>query len=200
MKNIALAFLAASALLPAQTLDKHDREFGMSALHASRKVFLDAVAGLSPAQWNYKAQPASWSIAECAEHIALSEEYLFDLATVKMLRSPATPEKAAEVKGKDEVILKVIPDRSQKAQAPEALRPSGRWKTPQEAVAAFKKMRDAHIRYVETTQDPLRVHFQAHPAVGLIDSYQWLLLMSAHTERHTNQILEVKASPGYPAK
>lgn len=200
MKKNALILLAAVALLPAQSLDKHDREFGMSALHASRKLFLDSVAGLTPAQWNYKPSPTSWSIAECAEHIALSEGFIFDIATVKMMQTPTTPDKASEVKGKDELILKVIPDRSKKAQAPEPIKPTGRWKTPQEAVTAFKKERDAHILYVESTQDPLRTHFMAHPAVGLIDSYQWILLMAAHTERHTNQILEVKASPGYPAR
>jgi hypothetical protein len=197
MKQMILAFAAAAVLLPAQTLNKYDREFGMSALHASRKVYLDSVAGLSPAQWNYKPSPTSWSIAECAEHIALSEEFIFQLATQKILQTPAAPEKAAEVKGKEEMILKVLPVRDRKVQAPEVLKPSGRFKTPEEAVATFKRLRDEHIAYLEKTEDPLRVHFM-ESAVGLIDAYQWIIYMSAHTERHTNQILEVKASPGYP--
>lgn len=199
MRKTILALLAAALLLPAQTLSKHDREFGMSALHASRKQFLDSVAGLSPAQWNYKPTPTSWSIAECAEHVALSEEFIFRMATGQILKNAATPEKAAEVKGREEMVLKVLPVRDQKAQAPEPLKPSGRWKTPQEAVAAFKKLRDEHIVYLDQTQDPLRVHFQ-QSAVGLLDAYQWIIYMGAHTERHTNQILEVKASPGYPKK
>jgi hypothetical protein len=29
-------------------------------------------------------------------------------------------------------------------------------------------------------------------------AYQLLLMLSGHTERHTEQLLEVKASPGYP--
>jgi hypothetical protein len=197
MNKCFLALLAAASLLPAQTLDKHDREFGMSALHASRKLFLDSVAGLSPAQWTYKASPTSWSIAECAEHIALSEEMIFQLATKKILESPATPEKAAEVKGKEELILQKITDRSHKAQAPEMLKPSGRFKTPAEAVAFFKKLRDEHIAYLNTTEDPLRVHFMPS-AFGQQDAYQWIIYMSGHTERHTLQILEVKASPDYP--
>jgi hypothetical protein len=31
-----------------------------------------------------------------------------------------------------------------------------------------------------------------------LDAYRWVLLMSAHTERHTNQIKEVKADPNFP--
>jgi hypothetical protein len=62
----------AGALIPAQSLTQHDREFAMSHLHASRKIFLDAVAGLTPEQWNYKPSPDRWSAAECAEHITVS--------------------------------------------------------------------------------------------------------------------------------
>ena len=37
-----------------------------------------------------------------------------------------------------------------------------------------------------------------HPEMGVMDGYQWLLLIAAHCERHTAQILEIKAMPGYP--
>jgi len=32
---------------------------------------------------------------------------------------------------------------------------------------------------------------------AVIDGYQWILAASAHTERHTKQILEVRADPGF---
>ena len=35
---------------------------------------------------------------------------------------------------------------------------------------------------------------------GKADAYQWLLFISAHTERHTKQLLEVKANPNWPAR
>jgi hypothetical protein len=31
-----------------------------------------------------------------------------------------------------------------------------------------------------------------------LDPYQWLLFIAAHSERHTKQMLEVKADPGFP--
>jgi len=31
-----------------------------------------------------------------------------------------------------------------------------------------------------------------------LDTYQWILLTSAHMRRHTAQILEVKADPNFP--
>ena len=54
-KTLAVFTLATASLLPAQTLTQHDREFAMSHLHATRKMFLDSIAGLTPEQWTFKA-------------------------------------------------------------------------------------------------------------------------------------------------
>lgn len=193
---LALAALAAPA--SPQGLTKEERERAMSELHATRKLFLDSVAGLSPAQWNFKPAPEVWSVAECAEHIALSEDRLYELVTQRLMKSPAEPEKKAEVKGKDELILEKTIDRSQKFQAPEMLRPTHQWAGKADLIAHFKESRDRNIAYVENTQDNLREHFVAHPAFKLLDGYQWILLISAHSHRHTLQIEEVKANPNFP--
>src|SRR5438105_9979936 len=112
----------------AQTLTQGERDRALSELYASRKQFLDSVAGLTEAQWNFKPAPAVWSIAECAEHIAVSEDLLLGILP-KMMQSPADAQKKAEVKGKDELVLKGTVDRSQKFQAPEMLVPKHRWPT-----------------------------------------------------------------------
>ncbi len=79
MRSLCCTLLIGISLLPlyAEPISKGDREFGMSALHASRKLFLDSVAGLSDAQLNFKPAPEKWSIAEVAEHIALARTVHF---------------------------------------------------------------------------------------------------------------------------
>ena len=198
MRKYLPILLAAAVFASAEPLSQSERDFAMSHLHATRKLFLDAVAGLTPEQWNFKPAPDRWSIAECAEHIAVSEDYIFGMIENKIMKSPAQPEKRVEVKGKDEAVVKQVPDRSHKFQAPEPIAPKHRWSDPAEIVAHFKQSRDQHIAYVDKTQDDLRDHFADHPAMGTLDAYQWILLMSAHTERHTEQINEVKADPKYP--
>ncbi|MBX5496034.1 MAG: DinB family protein [Bryobacteraceae bacterium] len=64
----------------------------------------------------------------------------------------------------------------------------------------FKARRDQSIAFIDKTQDELRTRLANHPALGTLDAYQWFLLLSAHTERHTNQIKEVKANPKFPKK
>jgi len=120
------------------------------------------------------------------------------LVQQKIAQSPAAPEKREQVKGKDELILQKVPDRSHKAQAPEFLRPTGRWASEAELTKAFDDARAANIQYIRTTNDDLRDHFFDHPAFGTLDGYQWLLLISAHSARHTEQIEEVKADPNFP--
>jgi hypothetical protein len=194
---IALSILSASCL-SAQALTQSERDYAMSELQASRKMFLDSVAGLTPAQWTFKASPERWSIAECAEHITVSEDFIFNLVPNQVMKTPATPEKREAAKAKDETIVKLVTDRSHKAQAPEPIKPTHRWDSMDAMIDDFKTRRDRNIAYVETTRDALRDHFFPHPMLGPLDGYQWILLLSAHSERHTAQILEVKADANYP--
>jgi hypothetical protein len=195
-----LMIFAVTMVASTPTLTQADRDKGIAELEGSRQAFLDATKGLTPAQWNFKAGPDRWSIAECAEHIALSEEFIFGVVTNKVMKSPVAPEKREAVKGKDDLIVKMLQDRSHKATAPEPIDPTKRPMPAEESVKQFLASRARTIEYMKTTQDDLRDHFADHPvpAIGTLDGYQWILLISGHERRHTLQILEVKADPNFP--
>jgi uncharacterized damage-inducible protein DinB len=205
VKKAAAVLLAAICLGVAslaqtapQTLSAPERESALAELQRTHDKFLQSIAGLSEKQWAFKPGPDRWSVAEVAEHITVAESALLGLVQKQLMMSPAAPEKREQVKGKDEIILQRVPDRSHKAQAPEFLRPTGRWATEADLTKAFEENRKATMDYVRTTNDDLRDHFFDHPALGTMDGYQWLLLISAHSERHTAQIEEVKADPNFP--
>jgi len=179
-------------------LTAQEREFALQQFQTTRDNFLKSIAGLSQKQWAFKPAPDRWSVAEVAEHIAVSEATLSGLVEKQIMQSPAAPEKREQVKGKDQVILQRMPDRSHKAQAPEFLRPTGRWATQADLTKAFEESRKATMDYIRTTNDDLRDHFFDHPVFGTLDGYQWLLLISGHSARHTEQIEEVKADPNFP--
>jgi len=196
-------FLAAALLFAAdttQTLTQEERDRAVAELEGSKKAFLDATKGLSDAQWNFKSAPDRWSIAECAEHIALSENYIFGFVSEKIVKAPANPERRDAAKGKDELIVKMLQDRSHKATAPEPLDPTKKPIPGSESVKLFLDGRAQTIDYVKTTKEDLRDHLFDHPvpAIGTLDGYQWILLISGHSRRHTLQILEVKADPNFP--
>jgi hypothetical protein len=93
----------------------------------------------------------------------------------------------------------VIPDRSKKASAPEPLVPKGSFASKAALIEAFKAARAKTLDLAGGTTD-LRAYGQVGLPVGEVDAYQGVLFLSAHTERHTKQIEEVKATAGYPAK
>jgi uncharacterized damage-inducible protein DinB len=196
---LALASIAQTATAPAPTtLSSEEREAALKSLQATHDEFLKSIAGLSEKQWRFKAAPDRWSIAEVAEHITISESTFLATLQNQVMTAPADPAKRAEVKGKDEMVLKMVPDRTQKRQAPENLRPTNRWSNRDKLTKAFEANRKATMDYVKTTTGDLRDHFAPHGAPGLLDGYQWILFISAHSERHTKQIGEVKADPSFP--
>jgi hypothetical protein len=99
----------------------------------------------------------------------------------------------------DEMVLTRVPDRTNKAQAPEPLKPTNRYGSPDAAVKHFVDSRNRTINFLQKTED-LRAHVVDSPLGKKLDAYQWILFISAHSERHTKQINEVKADPNFPKK
>lgn len=198
---VCIALLATAADTPSSTsLSKEERKNAINYLKETKKDFLNSVKGLSEEQWKFKPAPDKWSVAEVSEHIALSEDFLAKMITEKIMKSPEAPaEKRAAVKGKEEQIMKMIPDRSQKAQAPEQLKPQNAFASRDALLKAFTDKRDANIKYIKETKDPLHAHIAPSP-IGEFDAYQWMIFLAAHSKRHTAQIEEVKADANFPKK
>ncbi len=197
---LVMAFLlvATGAPLRAESLTKAERERLVNHLQKTRQFLLDEVAGLSEAQANFKPAEDRWSVAECAEHITLSEDFLRG-AVGQAMQAPAAPERKEELKGKEDQVLQFVTDRSQKFQAPEPLRPTGRWDSLEAIIEDFKASRKKTLDYAHSTPEDLRSHIVAFPT-GDMDAYQFLLFLSGHTERHTLQIQEVKAHADFPTE
>jgi hypothetical protein len=63
----------------------------------------------------------------------------------------------------------------------------------------FLANRDQTISFLKSSSD-LREHRVDHPVLGSLDGYEWLLTIAAHSDRHTKQILEIKADPNFPTR
>jgi hypothetical protein len=184
--------------VPGGAMTSAERAALLDQLTKTKQGFIDSVRGLNEAQWRFKPNAFKWSVAECAEHIILSEDFLFGVSQ-QMLKSPVQARASVTGQPPDEALLLRVADRSQKVLNPDALAPKGRFKTPDEAIAEFSARRDRHIEYVRTTTDELRAHFSPGPGGTKLDAYQFLLLTASHSARHTAQIKEVEANPKYPA-
>lgn len=196
MKIVAMLMMAALAL-PAADAGNADQKAVVEHLQKTSKKFQESVKGLSEAQWNFKAGPDRWSIAECAEHIAVSEDFIRGLVEQAIATPATTAADAAASAAKDAKLLGMITNRSQKAEAPPQVKPKAQFGNPAGSVEHFRDSRAKTVALLKPRAD-LRQHVMKHPAFGELDAHQWALFLSGHTERHTLQIEEVKQQPGYP--
>jgi hypothetical protein len=194
MVGAALAGAAVSA--QAQDVTPAEKDKALAYLESTKKGVLEATKGLSEAQWNFKPAPDRWSVAECVEHIAAAEDLIRGMAVDKVMKAPPAPGRdTAKI---DAGIMAMIPDRSQKAQAPDELKPTNRFSSPEGSLKHFVESRTTTENFLKDTPD-LRGHAVDSPLGGpKLDAYEWVLFVAAHSERHTKQILEVKANENFP--
>jgi hypothetical protein len=195
-KEVSLIGGTATPISDYKTISQFDRDKLMAAYAGSGKMVLDAVTGLTQEQWNYKAGPDRWSIAEILEHIVLAEQTLFNWGLGGLTSTLAAPETPM----KDDELIAGTKDRSHKATAPEILKPTGKWKGGPDLVNEFKLRRTYNEIWLRDTAQDLRGHYLKTPTGTVLSVYQVLEIVPAHSERHLQQILEVKDSPGYPKK
>jgi uncharacterized protein YciI len=193
-----LAAPVAPAAASATPLDGRDKL--IAHLEKTWKTLEEETKDFTPDQWNFKSAPDRWSVADVYEHLAVSEDMLFGLITDRVLKTPAMSEKmdAAKQEANDALVLKMIPDRANRVQAPEPLRPTNRFGSVADTRKQFAERRQRTIDFVKNSTEDLRAHFFDSPVIPGMDAYQWFLFISAHTMRHTAQIREVKADASFP--
>lgn len=178
-------------------VSKSERKYAIGLMKETYKDAVKTAKDLSETQLNFKASENRWSVKECMYHIAATEKSLWNMLENAM-KAPANPEKRSEIKVTDEKVVEMIKDRSFKAQAPEPVQPKNTgYKTLEEALVDFKNHRTNHIKYMKYTTEDLRNHVIQLP-FGWIDGYQFYLFIAAHSNRHTQQMDEVKSDPGFP--
>ncbi len=179
------------------SVSKPERKYALTLMKDTYKDALRTTKGLSEEQLNFKTAPERWSVKECFYHIAAAEKGLWGMLENAM-KSPANPEKRSEIKVTDEEFVNMVKDRTKKAQAPEPFQPKNiSYKSLDEAIDDFKTNRTAHIKYMKTSTEDMRNHVIQMP-FGSIDCYQLYLMIAAHSNRHTQQMNEVKADPAFP--
>lgn len=181
----------------AQTeLTQEEREKAVASLEKTKSDLHSAVNGLTEKQLNFKATPESWSVAECVEHIAISENSLFGIVE-KSLQSESDPSLRSEVKMKDDEIVGFISDRSTKVKTSEPFEPKNGFGSYESSLKAFDEKRAKNTEFIKTTEEDLRNRYFDFP-FGKLDMYQTILFLSGHTARHTKQIEEIKENSNFP--
>jgi hypothetical protein len=173
--------------------DKSDRQ--------ARRV----LEGLSDDQANWQPSPASWSIAQCLDHLAIGNKIY-----AAALQQAIQPPRAAGKARRDPIrpggwfsayfLRSMEPPPRQKWRAPKKIVPPSRIGA-REALDAFLRAND-DLRAIVRQGAPLdlnRIRFH-NPFVGIFrfTVATGLLLMASHNRRHLWQADQVRHAPGFP--
>ena len=165
----------------------------LAHLARSRKAFLDEVAGLPPEQCIARPADETWSILDVIEHIAAVEMGILEVFRTRLFERPCPPEYKAQTEGKDQLVVDAMKDRVTRRKSPDLVKPAGRWPTAPAAMDAFDQARKGIMYLLGRETRNLRDYCAPHPSLKALDGYQWILFLVAHTDRHREQIADLKA-------
>lgn len=160
-------------------------------LKANTSGLLNSINGLTDEQANFKPADNVWSIVECLEHI-----FLVDVGVSKTLtvNAPETyTNDKSELLGADKLHHILVNKRNEfKVPAPDFVTPSGRFKTVNEASQSINIIIDKIILHLDQNDISTETHTIKHPRLGEMTKLDWIYFLIAHTNRHIEQIEEVK--------
>jgi len=161
----------------------------LSVLEDSRQKFLAASEGVPEAEANTAPAPGRWSVLECVEHVTTVEErFLGWLESGKKLDAPRIdPQKEADLAAR-------VQNRATKAEAPEPVRPVGRFGSLAQAREQFNTTRDRSKRFAEERAADLYSLVAEHPRFGPMNGVEFLTIIAGHALRHAAQIHEARAA------
>jgi hypothetical protein len=162
-------------------------------LHAHRMALREAVELVPRSHRQTRPAPDRWSTAEVIAHLALVELRIAQLLGALGAAAPHLHD-ADDVAPSAAVDMERLLDRTLRFEAPAPLHP------PRDAEA------DAGWAALEGARESLHAAMRAvdgralgavtrpHPALGVLNGYQWIASVAGHEARHAAQIREIASA------
>lgn len=186
---------------------KLDREHILSELRRTTEELKFEISDLTQSQWDFKEAEDRWSIGEIVEHLEMQNQLHFREIAVTS-KAPQYLQFRSITEGQDQYFTNYATD-SVAGKAQWFLEPLGRFPTRERGLAAFLRARSAVSTFVSETKIDLRKQFTFRTEVegkdlskliiGQVrDLHQLLLTGIAHTDRHLQQIRNIKQHHSFP--
>ena len=170
-------------------MESTERQELIVFLNRGREEFLLSFEGLTEEALRKRPRPDSWSVMDCAEHVAVVEAFFFgQIRTAPLSAEPAlNPDREKRIRTQGS-------DRSRRVEAPETVRPADRFPSLEAALAHFTQTRQEAIQFVRAYPTDLRRISGAHPLFGPMNGVELLLFLGIHPIRHAAQVREIRSS------
>lgn len=175
------------------------RDEALARLAAGGERYVSAFSALSDTQWTWAPDDTTWSARDIAEHLVIIDENVTKLLGDRFDSLDEMSYSDEQRARKDGMIPVATADRGTKIEAPEQIRPTGRFATRGDCLGAFKAARETLIATVRNSPADYRARGRVHRVLGTLDGIQWMIFVVAHADRHLAQLAELRARPGFPA-
>lgn len=155
---------------------------------AAADEFVEAISGLTGAEWTVRPSPDAWSPAEITEHLARTYSQYAGEARGKnslRIRLGLVKRTLARIVVKPRLLAGAA---FPKARAPRELRPSSGPATPADGVALFRATGGACLRDLEILHVRRPHRRLVHPYLGALPLYELVLFAAQHIRHHCRQL------------
>ncbi|HEY1159160.1 MAG TPA: DinB family protein [Terracidiphilus sp.] len=169
-------------------MEANEKQEILALLEEGRRALPAAVDGVTDEMANRIPGAGRWSILGCAEHIAVSEDYMFS----QIGKAAAAMGPAINLEREAKMLARGT-DRNRRMESPPEGHPTGAFPTLAGALEHFLESRERTMEFVRDCKEDLRAKVTWHPILGAANSHEMLLSMCVHVLRHVKQIEEIKA-------
>lgn len=160
------------------------------ALQEGMDALADVLRAIDEETAKAKPSSLSWSVLECVEHLALTEERL-----QARLKEAKPAGESHEDRKREARFEELAMNRLRRIEAPELVIPTHRTPTLAQALEAFQAARNETLRWLNAFDGDLRSWLTIHPLIARpVNCFEMLLLIALHPKRHALQIAEIHAA------
>ncbi len=151
---------------------------------------LSAADGVPSEVWKTKPGKDRWSAAELIAHLMTVERGVIGKAD----RVRQHPPKRISLLKRIHVPMAMVESRWIRRKSPVPIEPE-MLRDKEEMLAEIRTVRERSMVFLEETRSRnLSEYWWKHPALGMLNAYQWMQFIAAHEVRHTKQMREIAAS------
>jgi hypothetical protein len=164
----------------------------LDCLDTELAALRDAVESVPLGRRGQRPAPDRWSVAEVLEHLAMVERAVWKSCARQLsaAREAGLPRETETSPIRGIMPPERVANRDRRLVAPEPLNPKGL-----DAATAWRELertRDQFRDFVTSCDGVALGEMSfAHPALGTLNLYQWMLFAAGHHARHAAQIREI---------
>lgn len=155
-------------------------------LKANTELLEETIRNFPEARILERPATGAWNFLEVIEHLVTVERNI-----PKLLQFPSFSQVVEEKRYGAEKMEQIFMDRTEKWEAPDMVKPKGRYNTKQEAADFFSHTRKDFLQVIYENRIVWDSSVRPHPRLGPVTNEDWVYFVIHHAARHRQQILDL---------